>query len=882
MQIIRMRCDYMENPIGFDLDHPSLGWVVAPDGRGTRQTAYHLQVSISPGFETLCYDSGEQPSNQSVGVRLDMALAPCTRYFWRVRVWDENGNISPFSEAAFFETGRMGAAWEADWITGPEFPQLRTSFTLDKPVRSARVYACGVGLYRMFLNGTRVGDEELTPNFNAYDQWLQYQTYDITAQLQIGENVWGAWLGNGYYKGRVNWPGVPERRNIYGDAAGFIGELAIVYADGSTQRVHTGSDWRAARSPFLRAEIYDGEVYDARTEQAGWNAPGFDDSGWEAAGTVSIDKALLTARKSVPVRVTKTLQPLSLIHTPLGEQVLDFGQNFAGWVRFTTDAPEGTELLIQFGEALDKDGNFYRENMRTALAEIRYIAAGGEAEYAPTFTFFGFRYARVAGWPGDIPLRAFAGEVIHSDIRQTGAFTCSDERVNRLFLNAMWGQRSNFVDVPTDCPQRDERMGWTGDAQVFCATACMNMESDAFYRKYLFDLALEQRKAGHVPVVVPNILYATGYWKLPTTGWGDAATIIPWTLYQYYGDKAVLEAQYDSMKAWVEYMRACDTGGTDRYGGFHLGDWLAQDTKDPDSPYGLTPTDLIATAYYAYSTDLLAKAARVLAKDEDAQTYGLLAERIRAAFRREFISPNGRVVSETQTAQVIALAMDLALPEQRPVIVAHLAERLRVDKVKLTTGFLGTPYLCPVLSDNGLNAYAYALLLQTACPGWLFAVERGATTIWERWNSIKEDGSFGPVSMNSLNHYAYGAIAEWMYRYVAGINPVDSAPGFKHIRLAPMPNDMLSFAEASIDTQYGTVQSRWELNNGRLHLRFEIPFNATATIILPDAENADIVENGQIIHGRAFERGAGVWTYSYIPNGDTICSRVPSDTSTGH
>lgn len=876
MQVTTLRTNYMENPMGFDFDRPQLSWVLKAEGRDRRQTAYRLQVALEGTFSAPILDSGKVMSTQSVGIRLEEALSPRTRYHWRVMAWDEADCPTPFSETAFFETGRYDEAWDADWIGGEmAFPQLRAGFRVEGSVKQARAYASGVGLYSLFLNGQPASSEVLTPGFNAYDQWIQYQTYDITPLLAQGDNAVGAWLGSGYYMGRVNFPGREERRRIYGDRLALICEIIIDYADGTQQRIATDAAWRASESPFLRAEIYDGEVYDARLEQEGFSIGRFDDSAWAAASLVSIDKALLTARRSVPVIVTERIAPPALIHTPAGETVLDFGQNFAGWVRFATEAPAGTEIWLQFGEALDRDGNFYRENMRTALAELRYIAGGRRREYAPTFTFFGFRYVKVSGWPGALDPADFTGEVVHSGMERTGWFECSDARVNRLYENALWGQRSNFVDVPTDCPQRDERMGWTGDAQVFAATACLNMQADAFYRKYLYDLALEQHMAGYVPVVVPNILAGSGLWELTTTGWGDAATIIPWTLYLYYGDVAVLEAQYESMKDWVDYMQAQDTLGVDRYYGFHLGDWLAQDTKDPDNHYGLTPTDLLATAYYAHSAQLVAKAARVLGREADAKAYAALSERIRKAFRDEYVTRNGRVVSETQTAQVIALAMDLLLPAQRPVAAAHLAERIRIDRCLLTTGFLGTPYLCPTLSENGLNAYAYALLLATECPSWLYAVEKGATTIWERWNSIREDGTFGPASMNSLNHYAFGAIAEWMYRYAAGINPVEEGPGFARMRLMPMPNSQLSFARAEVMTPYGLVRSGWQLApDGTIALEFEVPCNATAEIHLPDADGASVLENGVPVEGTVLTRGSGTWRYAYRHSGRTIDDRV--------
>jgi alpha-L-rhamnosidase len=876
MRVSKLLVDYMVSPVGYDFEKPSLSWVMEADGYNRKQSAYRLQVGLDGASDSPLYDSGKVDSDQSVGIRFEMPLQPRTRYYWRVMVWDEMGSPSAFSEPAYFETGRYSETWEADWIgwDSEALPALRKSFTLDRRVKSARLYACGVGLYKLFLNGDVVSDEVLTPGFCSYDMYLPYQTYDVASLLRGGDNAIGAWLGDGYYKGRVNCPGMDERRNIYGDRCALIAELIVEYEDGKIVRIPTDTSWKAAPLPFLRAEIYDGEVFDARLSPRGWNTHGFDDSGWDSASVINIDKSLLTARKNMPIRVTERLPVQSVIHTPSGETVLDFGQNMAGWIRFKTNQPVGDEVKLQFGEALDKDGNFYRDNLRTALGECVYRSDGKLCEYAPCFTFYGFRYVKITGYAGPTDPANFTAEVVHSDLEQTGHFTCSDERVNRLFQNALWGQRGNFVDVPTDCPQRDERMGWTGDAQVFCATACMNMMSDTFYRKYLFDLASEQRKLGFVPVVAPNLLQGTDQWTFPTTGWSDAAVIIPWRLYEYYGDIAILEAQYASMKAWVEYMRSQDTRGVNRYSGFHIGDWLAQDTRNPDNPIGLTPTELLATAYYALSTGILAQTADVLGYEDDAAEYTALASRIKEAFRNEFVTPNGRVAAETQTAGLVALGFDLLKPEQRGAAAAQLRERLTLDGLTLTTGFLGTPLLCPVLSDCGLNEYAYALLFNTNCPSWLYEVEHGATTIWERWNSVREDGTFGPVSMNSLNHYAFGCVAEWMYRYVCGINPTLEHPGFQTSVIKPQPNSLLRFAEASVQTMYGTLSSSWKLDGGMITIEINIPCNTQADIILPDADGAQVLENGIPVEGSRFVKGSGRWVYTYNYSGKTIDARA--------
>ena len=876
MKFVSLQCDYMNNPLGFDFDRPMLHWVVEAGGRNRTQSAYRIQVARDAAFTAPDFDTGRVTSDESLGFRLPMALEACTRYYWRVNVWDDAGEETGFSSPAWFETGRYSRPWRADWIGYDEdFPQLRRGFTVDRPVKRARAYASGVGLYRLFLNGAPASDELLTPGFTAYDQWIQYQTYDVTDRLRPGLNVVGAWLGNGYYKGRVNWPDVPERHCIYGDELGFILELEIEYADGTRQTILTDESWEAMRSPYLRAEIYDGEVFDARLwdvrwcEKVGGGAP---------VKRAHIDKALLQARRGQPVRVMRALPVAQKLITPAGEQVLDFGQNIAGLLRVTIDAPRDTEIHFQFGESLEEHGNFYRDNMRTALEELRYICDGERREYAASFTFHGFRYVKVTGW--DIPAENAVAEVIYTDMPTTGAFECSDARVNRLFQNALWSQYGNFIDIPTDCPQRDERMGWTGDAQVFCPTACMNMQSDAFYRKYLYDLRLEQKKMGFVPVVVPFILRGSGVWEAPATAWSDAAVLMPWALYLYYGDRPALEAQYDSMKDWVDTMTGQDEGRSFVFEGQHLGDWLAQDTKNPDNRFGMTPTSLVAMAYYAWSAAHVAKAARVLGRDGDAAKYEALSEKVKAWFRHEFVAESGRVTTETQTAYLLALRMDLLKPEQREKAIQCLAYRLEFDGLQLTTGFVGTPCLCPVLSETGLNEYAYTLLLQTKCPSWLYEVEMGATTMWERWNSIRPDRTMGAVIMNSLNHYSFGAISEWLYRYVAGINPDEQEPGFRRAVIRPRISDLLQYATGAIDTVHGRYASGWKLQGSEVQVDVEVPFNGRARVILPDSRGARIAVNGQAAAPdgeadgcAAFECGSGRWSFRYTASGETLFRR---------
>jgi alpha-L-rhamnosidase len=547
-----------------------------------------------------------------------------------------------------------------------------------------------------------------------------------------------------------------------------------------------------------------------------------------------------------------------------------------GWVRFKTDAPAGSTIHLQYGEVL-QGGNFYRENLRTAKAEYTYIADGQTREVKPFFTFFGFRYVQVSGWVGDLNPDDFTACVVYSQLDTIGHIETSNEKVNQLFRNALWGQKGNFLDIPTDCPQRDERLGWTGDTMVFSGTACFNMDSSAFFSKYAYDLGLEQAKrGGMVPLVVPAVDMQGG----GSSAWGDVATILPWNVYEFYSDKAILEQHYESMRTWVEYIKAADesSGGKRLWTtGFHFGDWLALDGSDPEGRMGGTPEDFIASAYYFYSSRLLARAAAVLGKTEQAAQYHALAEEVKAAIQREYFTPTGRLAINTQTGFVLALFMDLVPDGFRQRVVDDLILRLRKDKLHLRTGFVGTPYLCRALSNNGANELAYQLLLNEDYPSWLYAINLGATTIWERWNSLNPDGTISSTGMNSLNHYAYGSIVEWMYRDMCGLNPSsgdDRVTGFRRARIAPKPDKALRWAKASYHSAAGLFESGWRIGErGSLSFEFTIPFNVEAQVVLPDANLGEITINGQAStegtqqgNNLVLSLGAGRYEIDYQPS----------------
>ena len=836
MKICDLKVNHLVNPVGYALDRPAISYTVS-EARGRRQARARVEVSLTETFDSLIYDSGEREDIVSTAFELPIETAPETRYYWRVTVADETGDAA-VSETAYFETGKAGD-WQADWISPVADKSVQAVLTrslfIDKPVKRARAYMTGLGLYEFYLNGEKVGDEYLTPGFCAYDSWIQYQTYALT--LRQGENALEIMLGDGWYKGHY---GLNVKKENYGDRLAAIAEIHILYEDGSRECLCTDTSWKARPGKVLASGIYPGETYDAAL------AP---DQVYDTE-VVPISKDLLCDRLSLPITIHEQLTPVEIIHTPAGETVLDMGQNMVGWVAFKTSAPKGYEMGFQVGEIL-QEGNFYRDNLRTAPAEYHYIADGRPDTWVRQhFTFYGFRYVKLNHWYGQVRAEDFRGLVLYSDMEEIGQITTSDPLVNRLFLNAMWGQKGNFLDVPTDCPQRDERCGWTGDAQIFSGTACFNMDTFAFYKKFGKDLWAEQQKlGGSVPDVVPVANFVGD----ASTGWADAATVIPWNVYLHYGDKGILAAQFDSMKGWVDYMKRED----DRDGGrrlwltgHHYADWLALDGAYPGGVYGATDPDMIASAYYYYSATLTAKAAHVLDRAEEAAYYDGLAEEIRQAFFREYFTPSGRLAVDTMTAYILTLYFELYPEGSRERLADGLLHKLQKNRYHLESGFLGTPFLCRMLSEHGHNDLAYHLLLEKGYPGWLYEVLMGATTVWERWNSVEPDGRISGTEMNSLNHYAYGSIVEWMYRYMAGIRPVEEAPGYKRFILAPKPDYRISSCRAGLRSAAGTILSSWQLEKGQLCFDFTVPFDAQAEIILPDADR--VMVNGQRLTAETF------------------------------
>ena len=774
------------------------------------------------------------------------------------RAWSVDGGVSDWSEPASIEVGLLhsedwtarfvGPDWDEDLSQPQPAPLLRREFDVRSGVQTARLYITALGVYEAQLNGVTVGDHVMAPGWTSYRHGLRYQTFDVTDLLREGRNALGAMLGDGWFRGRLGFGG--GRRNIYGDRLALLAQLEITYADGTTERVVTDKSWHASTGPILATDIYDGEIYDARLERGDWSNPDYDDSNWTAVRRIDWDLNTLVAPLGPPVRRIESISPVKLLTSPSGKTILDFGQNVVGKLRLTVQGPAGHTITLRFAEVLEH-GELSIRPLRFAKVTDHYTLKGeGVETWEPRFTFHGFRYAQIENWPGELNLDDFRAVVCHSDMERTGWFECSEPLLNRFHENVVWSMRGNFFDVPTDCPQRDERLGWTGDLQVFSPTASFLYDVSGFLTSWLQDLEADQQDAGGlVPIVVPNVLPDP---PMAAAAWGDAAVIVPWVLYQRFGDQSILVSQFESMRTWVD--RLAELAGKRRLWdqGFQFGDWLdpAASPDDPGAARASHP--LVATAYFARSAELLGRAAGVLGYTEEESRYLSLARAVREAFAREYITPAGRLLNDVQTAYALAIEFGL-LPtdEQRQHAAQRLRELVQENGYHIGTGFVGTPLICDALCSTGNYGAAYRLLLQQKCPSWLYPVTMGATTIWERWDSLLPDGSVNPGEMTSFNHYALGAVADWLHRTVAGLAPAE--PGYRKIAIRPRPGGGLLHASARHLTPYGLAESRWSIEGQTIHVSVIVPPNTTASVILPGKDT------------ESMEVGPGMynWSYSY-------------------
>jgi alpha-L-rhamnosidase len=685
----------------------------------------------------------------------------------------------------------------------------------------------------------------LAPGWTSYRHRVRVETIDVTELVRSGRNAIGVMLADGWYGERYGFSG--DRRRVYGDELALLAQLEVVDGDGNVHRVMTDASWRSATGPVISSGIYAGETYDARREMAGWSAPGFDDGEWKGVHEYTGARGELVGRVGPPVRRIEAVAPAAITMSPSGRTIVDFGQNLVGRLRIETRGPAGTEITLRHAEVLE-DGELCTSVLRHADATDRYTLRGnGVEQWEPRFTFHGFRYAQLDGWPGELRADDVRAIVCHSDMERTGWFECSDERINRLHENLVWGMRGNFLDIPTDCPQRDERLGWTGDLTVFAPTAAFLFDADGFLASWLAELAAEQSRNGAVPLVVPD----TFGFPAAVAVWGDAAVIVPWVLYTRYGDTSLLDAQYPSMRAWVDHIIKAADRKRLWTEGWQLGDWV-DPAAPPDKPADArTDAWLVAQAAFCHSVDVLARAAAVLDRESDVRRYERIGKQARRAFAREYVTPNGRLASDAQTAYALAIHYGLvpegAARDHAGDRLAHLVER---EGFRIGTGFVGTPLLCDALCESGHADVAYALLEQTECPSWLYPVLLGATTIWERWDGLRPDGTLNPGEMNSFNHYALGAVGDWLHRTVAGLAP--GAPGYRTLDIRIQPGGSLRAASARHLTPYGPASSAWRVTEGELHVEVVVPPNTSASVRLPSGEPIDV------------DAGVHTWTVPYV------------------
>lgn len=928
------RCEYMVDPLGLGIEAPRLSWELRAARRGVRQTAYRIRVTNG---DTVVWDTGKTASGSSSGHTYEgTKLRARRRYEWQVMVWDERGEASEWSGTAWWEMGLLGPEdWSAKWIEPEQTtvaeeppldfydrtkklpptdygrllpcPLLRRRFEAKGAVRRARIYATAHGIYELELNGRRVGDQELAPEMTSYDRYLQVQTYDVTELVEEGANALGATLADGWYAGRV---GLMGDNCQYGNRLALLLQLEIEYEDGSRQTVVSDDGFRSSFGPYVYSDLFIGERYDARLEKPGWSTAGYDDRDWSAVREVERDRGVLVAAYGEPVRAVLTLAAERIIRTPLGETVVDFGQVVAGRVRMRVQGEAGAEVVLEHSEVLDERGN-YLNNIRGRFKDQRdvYVLRGDEAgeTYEPKFTFHGFRYVRVTGYPGEPRAGDFEAVVLSSDLRVTGDFSCSDERINRLQANIVWSQRGNLLSIPTDCPQR-ERAGWTGDIQVFAPTACFNMDVNPFLSRWLRNMAAEQREDGQVPIVVP---YLKGYENIifppmgthSSAGWGDACIIVPWTLYENYGDTGVLAEHYGMMVRWLDYIERSASEGAGALGdaghlagsgdsrdsvaerkkylwntGFHFGDWLipsmsvSKDGQTVDMMQSAFATkELVSTCFFAYSAELLSRIAKLLGKEEDASRYAELNRNVRRAFAEEYMNEDGRLKAHFQGIYVLALRMKMIPDEARGKVLNQLVGLIEDNGNRLDTGFLSVPYLLDVLCDNGRSDVAYRLLYQTECPSWLYEVEKGATTIWEAWQAIMPSGK---VTNVSYNHYAFGCIGDWLYRRIAGLDKGEA--GYGRIVVKPAFDCGLTWVGARYESVLGTIVSEWRLDGAAATQIVTVPPNATAVVHLPGANLSEAREGGKALRlaeglisarqtedGVVAEIGSGSYLFEY-------------------
>jgi alpha-L-rhamnosidase len=819
-----LRCEYLENPTGIDVEKPKFSWMLRHSQRGQKQTAYQLTVSTDPSVANAdVWDSNKVVSDRSLHVAFKgkPLESDCT-YYWKVRYWDDQDNPSPFSHVASFDTGLFQPEdWEGEWIGGKN--QLRKQFSIEGHVKRGRVHVCGLGYYELRMNGQKVGSNVLDPGYTTYEKRVLYSSYDVTQLLQHGDNAVGVMIGKGWSSVRL-----------------LMLQLNIELEEGGNITVFSDRSWKQTDGPIVQDSIYNGEIYDARLETPGWGSPGFDDSAWTSVEVGIVPKGILSAQMIPPIQIMDTIVPMNMTNPKIGVYVFDMGQNLSGWVELRVSGPRGSKVCLRHAELLYENGMINQENLRSARAEDVYILRGeGEEKYAPRFTYHGFRYVEMTGFPGMPNMETIRGKVVHSAVKQIGNFSCSKPLLNRLQRMIIWSQKTNLHSIPTDCNQRDERMGWLGDAHLTAEQAMMNFDMGAFYTKFIRDIQDVQDKDGALTDTVPYI-----WGQRPADpAWGTAYPLLCWYMYRYYGDESLLAAHYDGVKDYVEFLRS--KAKNDLLDFSHYGDWVAIDK---------TPGDLVSSFYYYYDVLILTKMAEALGYNAEVKTYKGLAEKIKTAFHKKYFDTETKnYANGTQTANLLPLYLNIVPDEETGSVYGNLrSDILYKNNTHLTTGIIGSKYLMEVLTKFNANDLAYDLATQTTYPSWGFMIANGATTLWELWQH-----KTGP-SMNSHNHPMFGSVGTWFYQTLAGITQPEGSSGFRNILIQPQMIRDLSFVTGAIHTPRGTINCSWKRSAQGISLDVTIPVNAQAEIHLPkfDWEGITLKENdNQIYDGQKFLTG---------------------------
>jgi alpha-L-rhamnosidase len=854
LQIRNLRTEYRVDPIGIDVPRPRCSWTLHSPARGQVQRAYRILVASTPELDegrADLWDSGRIESDATAQIAYEGTPLPArTRAWWRVRVWDGDGRPSEWSEVAFWETGLLALTdWTADWISHPALtpdadlpetaeldglvpsPFFRRAFTVRQGVARARLYATARGVYEPRLNGAKVGDQTLAPGWTDYNRRVQVQTYDVTDALRPGENVLGAIAGTGWYAGYVGWGHYCRH---YGQTPQVLMQLHVDYADGTSEVIATGRDWQSATGEIRYSDLLQGEYVDARRARPGWDAPGYDTADWSPVRVARLNATPLVSDVAEPVRALEEIAPVAITSPAPGVHIFDLGQNIAGRARLRVSGPAGSTIRLRFAEILNPDGTLYVTNLRAARVTDSFVLAGtGKEVFEPHFTWHGFRYVEVTGLPGEPSPETITGQFVGSNTRPVGEITTSDALVNQLQRNIVWGQRGNFLSIPTDCPQRDERLGWLGDAQVFVGTAVGNMDVAAFFTKWMRDVTDAQSPRGAFPDVAPRLVDLED----GAPAWGDCGVIVPWTIWRTYGDTRIIDEHWPAMERWMRWLHDANRDLIWRNNRKHdFGDWLSIGAD--------TPKELIGTAYFAYDARLMAEMAAATGRENDEKRYRALFDGISAAFQEAYVDDGGCIEGDTQTVYCLALHFGLLTDEQWPKAAERLVRAIEAKDGHLSTGFVGVSYLCHVLTAAGRADVAYDLLHKETFPSWKYSILHGATTIWERWDGWTEDKGFQDPGMNSFNHYSLGSVGEWMRRSMAGIDTDPAAPGFAKLLIRPQVHDSLTFAEGVYESIRGPIRSRWEREDGRLTLAVEIPANVTAHVTLPAPASSEITEGG--------------------------------------